>query len=93
MASTPEPPGPPGLRKIEPIRRAGVAGGQPDQRQRDLRPVRVVVVQRHPGGGALEALAAVGPVERRDGGRPTPRAIATDAIPWYLLAGKTQNSP
>ena len=64
---------------------AGLAGGQPDEGQRDPRPIGVVVVQRHPGGGALQALTTVDPDQlghrrggrrRRRGGRP---AVATGA--------------
>jgi hypothetical protein len=67
--STPEVPGPPGLRKLEPSLRAGSPAGSRIS-QRDLRPTRLVVVQRHPGGRALEAVAAVGPAQfgNRQGG-------------------------
>ena len=38
--STPEPPGPPGLRNSEPMRRAGIGGGQPRESDRDRRRAR-----------------------------------------------------
>jgi hypothetical protein len=44
-----------------------IAGGFADQRQLDAWTVRPVVVHGHAGGGALEAVAAVLPVEMRHG--------------------------
>ena len=64
--STPEPPGPPGLAKSEPIRRAGSAAGLRISARSIVRPCGARVVQRHRRGRALEAAVAVGPVEHRD---------------------------
>ena len=46
-----------------------VGGGNACERQRDLTAPRLVVVERHLGGRALETVAAVAPVESRDDGR------------------------
>ena len=56
--STPEPPGPPGLRNSEPILRLRVGGREPGQGEGDLLALGPVVVQRHHRGGALEGLEA-----------------------------------
>ena len=58
--SNPDTPGPPGLTNIEPIRRGLVLRRPPDDRQVDRRAVRVGVVARHAGGGAVEAAAKPG---------------------------------
>ena len=65
--STPEPPGPPGLRNSEPIRRLGSAAGRRSDLQVDPRAVRLVVVERYGSLGALEAALTRDPVQA--GGR------------------------
>ena len=74
--STPEPPGPPGLRKIEPIRSPGGTRRDAHHGQLDRRPLGLVVIERDSGRRTLvrraTQLGAQRLVTRRPG-QPRPR--------------------
>ncbi len=72
-----------------------VAGGQPRQRERDQASAGVVVVQRHPGRRALQAVAAVPPHKLRHPRSRVPYLPRTfRATPAYpVLVMNTRHDP